>query len=279
MKRHTVMKISWAFSIIGLLVLCFNIGISQASTSFGDNFNTDSGLWNYAGSAYRDSTNQYLVLTDVVGEQGGAVFFRAPFSASFTASFDFKVGGGSGADGFTIFFYKQAYSSIGYGGNLGFHPVGVPVSGYGIEFDTWQNTLRIPSPPNEHGDSSANHIALIKDWVGNHLTSVNNPIIANNNWHTVTVKVEESSVKVTVDGNQILQWTGSIDRTYLGFGFSAATGGATNKHVIDNFSMILYSPIDLTVPETSFGTLTAIVVPMIAMITFMNKPWRRINHL
>jgi hypothetical protein len=80
---------------------------------------------------------------------------------------------------------------------------------------------------------------LIKDCVGNHLTYVNDPRTDDNNWHKVkvSVDVQESSVSVFVDQQLVLQWTGELDRTYDCFGFSGASGGATNWHIIDDFSI------------------------------------------
>jgi hypothetical protein len=216
--------------------------------SYSDDFSGDSGLWQYVEGAYRDQTNQYIVLNTAGYDHTGAVFFNAPIQGAFTANFRYKAGGGNWqGDGFTIFFYKQNYTSIDRGGSLGFSARNGytlnPVPGYGIEFDAWQN---IPSdfmqftgsPSNQLGDPSENHIALIKDYVGNHLTYVNDPRVADNEWHKVCVEVQTRSVKVFVDQSLVLQWNGTLDRTYAGFGFSGASGGGgSNYHLIDDFSI------------------------------------------
>jgi hypothetical protein len=134
-------------------------------------------------------------------------------------------------------------ATVGSGGNLGFNSKDIITAGYGIEFDGWQNIAGgQPSPPKEHGDPSANHIALIKDYVGNHLIYVNDPRTEDNNWHNVSVDVQESSVRVFVDQGLILQWNGTLNKTYDWFGFSGATGRAgTNWHLIDNFSITFHS--------------------------------------
>ena len=117
------------------------------------------------------------------------------------------------------------------------------IPGYGIEFDGWQN---IPwdfqkvagSQSNPAGDPSGDHIALIQDYTGNHLAYVNDQRVADNNWHQVTVSVQGSSVSVYVDHGLVLQWTGDLNRTYDGFGFSGATGGVgSNWHLIDDVSI------------------------------------------
>ena len=90
--------------------------------SISDNFSTDSGLWTYLGSAYRDPTNDYLVLTNSGNDQAGVAFFNYAVSGSFTANFSYLVGEGSySGDGFTMFFYKQPYSTFSNGGDLGFN--------------------------------------------------------------------------------------------------------------------------------------------------------------
>ena len=60
------------------------------------------------------------------------------------------------------------------------------------------------------------------------------PDIEDAQWHTVVVEVSESNVSVSIDGNSYLNTTLS---GYFDFpahvGFSAATGGLTNDHIID----------------------------------------------
>ena len=217
--------------------------VSVGGTSVTDDFSVDSGAWKYLGSAYRDPANKYLVLTTSANHQGGAVFYKAPIRGAFTVNFRYKSGGD---DGFTLFFYKQEYSSLDDGGSEGFAvregSVFKAVPGYGIEFDAWQN---IPwdfqqvegGQQNPQGDRSANHIALIKDFSGNHLAYVDDLRVDDDNWHQVSVCVQDSSVSVFVDQELVLQWTGVLDRTYEGFGFSGGTGSATGWHIIDDFSI------------------------------------------
>jgi hypothetical protein len=220
----------------------------QSTGSFSDDFSTDSGSWQYLGRAYRDNTNKYLVLTNAEYFTGGVTFFKTPIQGSFTANFRYKVGGGSNqGDGFTLFFYKQKYSSVDTGGSLGFiskeNSVRHIVPGYGIEFDAWQNWVSdfqqiSGGKQNPQGDPSANHIGLIEGFSGNHLAYVDDLRVADNNWHKVSISVQGSSVSVYVDQGLVLQWSGALNRTFDGFGFSAGTGGpGSNMHIIDDFSI------------------------------------------
>ena len=87
--------------------LVIDLGAAEAETIFTDDFSTDSGAWDYLGSAYRDQTDQQLVLTTYANSQTGVAFFKTPIQDAFTASFSYKGNG----DGFLLFFYKQEYPS------------------------------------------------------------------------------------------------------------------------------------------------------------------------
>ena len=213
--------------------------------SISDNFSTDSGLWTYLGSAYRDPTNDYLALTNSGNDQAGVAFFNYAVSGSFTVNFSYLVGEGNSGDGFTMFFYKQPYSTFSNGGDLGFNTQDAIIPGYGIEFDGWQNIPGdfqdiaggVMNPPT--GDPSGAYIALIQNSVGDHLAyTANDPRVDNNQWHNVSVVVGDSSVSVYVDQGLVLQWTGALNTTYAGFGFSGADGEVgSNYHIIANFSI------------------------------------------
>jgi hypothetical protein len=211
-----------------------SVKAQQSSTQFSDDFSSDSGAWQYLGSAYRDPTNQNLVLTTSGYGQGGAAFFKAPIQGSFAANFRYKVGeGGYLGDGFTLFFYKQNFSTIDAGGSLSFSAREGStlkiVPGYGIEFDSWQNIPEdfqqfIGAQQNPQGDPFPEHIALIEGFAGNHLAYVNDSRVSDNNWHHVSVNVQGSSVSVLVDQGLVLKWSGELNRTYDRFGFSGANG-------------------------------------------------------
>jgi len=210
---------------------------------YSDDFSRDSEVWQYIGNAYRDTTNQYLVLTGPSYEQAGVVFLDTAVHGSFTAYFRYKAGGGNyQGDGFTMFFYKQKYSTMDRGGSLGFSSSSI-VPGYGIEFDGWQNTAADfqkinGSQSNPAGDPSSAHIALIKDYVGDHLTYTNDQRVADDSWHEVSVDVQETTVRVFLDQELVLQWNGKLDTTFGGLGFSAGNGQVgSNWHIIDDFSI------------------------------------------
>ncbi len=200
-----------------------------------DDFSTDTGLWTYSGSARRDAAGQYVVLTENSDWTWGQIWLKEPRYTPFVVRFRYRAGGGTGGDGLVFLFHKSMdYSPTypDYGGFLGFSraPFGSlePVPGYGVELDSVPNWW----------DPSANHVALIQDQPANHLTSVDDVRTSDNLWHSVEVQVGSASVDVSIDGQRVLSWQGSIDRTYGGIGFSAATGAYNSWHLIDDFSLI-----------------------------------------
>ncbi len=186
-----------------------------------DDFSSDSGKWVYYGSAYRDRSNGYVVLTKPQNGEVGVIWLNQEITSDMTVEFDYYAGGGTGADGFVMMFYKDRSYTPGGGGSLGF---GKDIPGYGIEFDSYKNPF----------DASAKHIALIENSYTNHLKYVNTGVTDDGKWHHVKVVIGDNSIDVYVDNTLMLSWSGNIDRSYGGFGFAGATGGLNDWHIIDN---------------------------------------------
>ena len=261
------------------VILCFSFSNfldikaqQQISESYSDDFSNDSGLWTYLGNAYREEIDQTLVLNKGEWFQRGIVFFKHPISNSFTVSFSYLIGegyAGHSGDALIMFFYTPNNSTL-----LGSGPASQSNSGYGIEFDGWPNWPSdfvglnggLINPPT--GDPYDNHIGLIEGSVGNHLVyTANDPRVSDYIWHHVTIQVDGSSVSVYVDDGLVLQWNGTLNRNYSGFGFAGLTGGgATNYHIIDDFSITFNSNVDATpnptpTPLSSINTVIATISP------------------
>jgi hypothetical protein len=261
------------FLLAGLIYLEPSLEVVNAqeqTTTFSDDFSRDTGSWQYIGAAYRDTTNKTLILTTSAYHTGGIAFFETPIRGSFTTSFRYKVGGGSHqGDGFAMFFYKQKFTTPDEGGSLGFSSlegsVHKIVPGYGIEFDGWRNpagdSAGINGEINPQGDPSDHHVALIKDFSGDHLTWVDDQRIADNIWHQVTINVQPTTIQVYIDGDLVLEWSGTLDQTYDGFGFGAGTGApGTNWHIIDDVS--------ITAKELHTPTLTTTCISSVGLASF-----------
>jgi surface antigen len=242
-----------------------------------DDFSSDSGLWTYVGSAfnvdtgeeytasaYRDLANEYLVLTENKNYQAGVIWLNRDIFSPFTAEFRYKAGGGTGADGIVFMFYKKKDYKPYDGGALGFTaPPGGPnsptaVPGYGIELDNWYN--------DDFNDPSANHIALIKDHVNNHLRYINDERTEDYAWHSVKIIVGKSIIEVYIDDELAFAWEGPIDRTYGGLGFSGTTGSRNNWHIIDDVKIIM------TQSTPQFGPSDIVVEKIVASSTPAHGP-------
>ena len=214
----------------GIAPLSFEI---TGTLPVSDDFNTDSGLWEYRGNAYRDQAGGSLVLTTPSSQQAGVAWLKSEVRAPFEAQFRFLSGW---SDGLVFLFYKDSNYVPDIGGCLAFGQGRGPTPadtcrapGYGIEFDGIINSDAL-DPPDEH-------IALIKDSVLNHIAWVADQRVSDDQWHAAQVEVTTDSVKVFVDGGQVLSWQGALDLTHGRLGFSGATGDFTGWHRIDDFRL------------------------------------------
>jgi Concanavalin A-like lectin/glucanases superfamily/Bacterial lectin/PKD domain/Carboxypeptidase regulatory-like domain len=243
--------------VITLSMTMTNLGTESLSFTFqgftiSDDFSTDSGYWSYGREAYRDVNNGYVVLTEPVGGQVGTLWLKTRFNQSFTVDFRYFMGGGSGADGMTIMFYKDRDYLAGPGECEGFgaHPL-CNAPGYGIELDSYTNWFEPYSP----------HVALIQDTVRNHLAVTEDGHIGDNQWHEVHLVVGSDTVSVSLDGTEVLSWQGELVREFNSLGFSAACGGLDDWHLIDDVTItatgmpvpawLQIDPLSSTIPSLS----------------------------
>ena len=221
------------------------------ATAFRDAFSANpstSGLWTVhratpdaANEASWDANAGTLYLTRATHSRAAAIFAQYSLRAlKWEAEFDYRVGGGTGADGFIFLFYKDrapyASSPPEAGRAMGFSTLASPaVGGYGIEFDSYYDT------DSNVFDPQTNHVALIEEAVQNHYAIAASNVIEDNAWHHAKVAYDNADLKVWLDGSLVLTDTLRPARTtYDGIGFSAATGADTNNHEIDNFVLRVY---------------------------------------
>jgi len=231
-----------------------------ASSAFAltesDDFSTDSGLWTYTGSAAYDPAG-YARMTVAVDNQIGQAWFVDDLTKPFTAEFRYFTGLGTpqGGDGLVFMFYKDAAYTPGHGGWLAFNPpdVAATAAGYGIELDSFFNSAGAFNWDSVDG-FTGRHIALIEDSVTNHLDGANSSLLSDDLWHDVVVTVGQNTITATVDGTLVVDWTGTIDRTYGGVGFGGGTGiGTDDVQRIDDF-VLTY---DDTAPVITINGVTS----------------------
>jgi hypothetical protein len=226
--RLTIFPILLVTSLLSLILLPSSTVVRADEAKFTlvnegnpilmrDDFSQNPVNWMFLNASRWTSTEQYLVLTQPGSQRVGVVWLDRNISSPFTAEFRYKVGGGSGADGFVFMFYKNTDYEPGIGGYLGFlcRPVEKPcprneAPGYGLEFDSYFNSKEV---------------------------YVNDSRVEDNQWHNVKLIVKEQNIKVFVDGSETLSWSGSINRSFTGMGFSSGIWGQDNWHIIDDFKL------------------------------------------
>jgi hypothetical protein len=225
---------------------------------------SDVSLFTMNGTTAPTSVDGRLRLTESVASQGVSavltdpVILRSDFS--FRTKFDFEVsmpGGaadpdGLGADGFTFFLAtgpRGARIVGSVGGGLGLDTISANF--VAIEFDTWNSGAFDPNTtlPTHIGIDSSNNAAIApgsvnriavprfndggihRVWVEyDGLTKTMNVYYSD----TSLVKPASPTLTATIDVGAILGQTN--DEVFLGF--SAGTGGATNRHDILNWEFV-----------------------------------------
>lgn len=218
---------------------------SIAETVVQDDFsgNIDT-LWDVLGnhvSVQIESEGHFVELTNA-GEQVGTIWLKQNVAPPYTATFQLRIKPSplseDIADGMMFMFNKKQNLFPDNGGGMGFE-VG---NGYGLEFDTYVNfedrSLYDPLPGERYV-----HTALFQNspqhaYYGqlDYRQLDTNPYdtIDDGKWHDVRVEVGLSSVRMYLDHNPTpyLNYSGYIDPTYNGMGFSASTGAYFSEQQI-----------------------------------------------
>ena len=193
--------------------------IAEQTENFIENKDITKDLILENSAVYNESDNSILLCPNQTWSSGKAKY-PYEISEDFTISFEYKIGGGTSADGIVLAFFAEKDSITIDGGYMNFEGCG----GYGLEFDTYRNT----------GDAPNAHIALIYDKVSNHLVSVEDSRVDDEKWHKVVLKVEGNTIDVSIDGECIINQRVAFKKDYRYLYFAASTGAATDNHYIRN---------------------------------------------
>ncbi len=184
-----------------------------------------SSVFSINGSAH--VTGGYLELTGLNGT--GTAFWSDPFPGDrWHASFDLWTGGGSGADGLAFVFLTTSDPTVvgGSGGSIGYRGL----TGTAVELDTYFNG---------GVDPNGNHLAVVDAAsFSNYATSTSIPTLEDAGWFTADVYVDGTHIEVDIDGTTYITATLPAAATEdVLMGVSAATGGSTNYHRIDDLTV------------------------------------------
>lgn len=202
----------------------------------------DLSTWELGGQARYDEENGWVELTDVDGtfQAGSAFQTTATTGDQVRLSFSFYVSGGTGADGFAVTaldtdratgYMAQSGGCLGYGGGgvCGDHD---PLYGWNVEVDTFFSAGLDPTEADHISFHFDGDVAGLEAWA-------ELPELEDDAWHEMTIEVLAPRVSIAVDGVTY------IDEDIEGYydfpaevGFTAATGGETNYHLIDDLAVI-----------------------------------------
>jgi hypothetical protein len=168
---------------------------------------------------------------------------RISLDHDFSISFNIFLGSNDrGTHGMAFVLHNDGREAGATGeGGRGLGAAGI-VNGLAIEFDTFNNGTRA-------GDIRTDHAAFV-DTDGGFMPlarPINLRNVEDNKWHTVNVTwdvdtgTDTGTLSFVVDGNRALgrSITGDLANDFFGgansvhFGWTAATGGVGNRHMVD----------------------------------------------
>ena len=223
---------------------CGNQAASAISVCQDEGYTADEldlSAWQFEGVAQWDTVNDWLQLTAADAYVVGSAFATDSVvsGGNVEIRFNFYIGDGTGADGISLTaldadrmtgFLGGAGCGIGYGGDAEC-TAGPALPGWSIEVDTYYNG---DVDPTEN-----DHVMFTFDGdIDNVLLWAELPEMEDTGWHEMVVTVNDPNVRVEIDGVTYLDDAVS---GYFGFpayvGFTAGTGGLTNRHLIDSLEV------------------------------------------
>ena len=216
-----------------------------------------AGGWTLLGNAavVSSASPAYLQLTNAssAGYEAGLAYYpTAVHGVGVTATFDALLENGTGADGLTFALLNAASGPpvLGVdGGGLGFSGN----SGIAVALDTYQNSQN----PSANFVGVATGAGPQPDTLTWGATSTAVPTLHDSSSPIhVVVTTTTTGVTVSVNGTQVLSWTGTVPTSaYLAF--TGGDGGLTDLHAVENVTIAVNSasnPSPLSGPATMLST-------------------------
>lgn len=189
-------------------------------------------------------------LTNTTG-QGGSVWSPSTIDLTNPFDFTFQINLGSadagGADGMVFVLRKTGTFTGGIGTDLGYTGI---LNSIGIEVDTWDSGVVI-------GDIASDHIGMHSNGAINHnlVPAIGIPNIEDGLTHDFRVVWDPVAMQLEtfLDGTSMFVYTGDLVTSFFGgdpnvyFGWTAATGGASNVQTVCIEIEAYFSVADLVV--------------------------------
>jgi len=192
----------------------------------------DLSTWNFEGDANYDAANGWVEITTPQRYQGGSAYQTAATvsSGEIDISALIYVSGGSGADGITVTALDADRMTSflgGLGGGIGYS--GLP--GWTVEVDTWYNRGTDPTRQDHVSVHIDGDVRSPEVWA-------DLPEMEDGSWHELRVRAVGTRFTVWVDDTIYIDDNIPALTDFDAYvGFSGATGGATNYHLIDSLEV------------------------------------------
>lgn len=236
-------------SLIWLLFfVCVNYKLTLAQNFiFGQLQGTptmNTAGWNLNGNAYvgdtpgdNDNFSNELILTNAAGSQSGGVFYSQPLNlgicSQWTVDFEYRIWGGSAADGLAFCFLQVPPAGFVSGGGIG---IPGTANGLKVVLDTWDNGCG--ANPELQIFSGVGYNECIAGIVKLTNTAGNLNFIRGNTYKPVRIIYNNGLITLLINNIQYL--TANFPINFSGYmGFTAGTGGATDQHSIRN--VVIYT--------------------------------------
>lgn len=235
MHRFYLVLLSLFFSYLASV----NYAQTYTFASLGNATAMPTTGWNLTGNAVvgdtpgdADAFSNELILTNAIGSQSGAVFYNTPINLSvctnWSVEYDFRIFGGSAADGLAFCFISNPPTGFVSGGG-----VGIPqfANGLKVVIDTWNNCGG-PNPALQMLNG-VGYNECAPGIVSLENTSGNLNFVRSNTYQHAKITYLNGNVNFYI--NSILYLTGTLPVNFSGYmGFTASTGGANDQHSVKN---------------------------------------------
>ena len=208
---------------------------SPLMSTAGWNLNGNATIGDTPGDV--DNFLNELILTNAFNTQSGGIFYNTPINLSicqkWTVEFDYRIWGGSAADGLAFCFLSVPPTGFVSGGG-----VGIPAAANGLKvvLDTWNNCGG-PNPELQiYSGIGYNECAAGIVKLENNTGNLN--FIRSNSYQPAKITYDNGLITLFINNIQYL--TANFPVGFTGYmGFTASTGGANDQHSIRN--VIIYT--------------------------------------